>query len=375
MKNIKIIIHKIKNLYINKFIGNKRFNNKEKDYSGILKEYYNFIKDNIDITYDVNSEKIDNTNMMYQWVGGQFYYNDYYAIPNGMSSFLFFDKENGKQKYIGNFHNGTFKWTGGGIYNDNLYVFPRKESRLIKMNLKTHKINMIDSRIESFNEHHYGGVITEEGIAYQPPRNSDYILVWNLNINEVTKIHITPKWLNAKLRYCGSVVHPNGYIYFLPEKNNRVIKLNIETKKWKFIGKPITSMTFDVKIAGDGNIYGFSAYEQGILKIDVSNDAVTMIHKEITPGSYGTKLGLNGKLYSIPGDGDVIWEYDVLCDKLTSICKLEDQSKAKFAGGAISVDGVIYSTPATSDKILILYPSRLQNIPSKIYKTFFCDFY
>ena len=129
------------------------------------------------------------------------------------------------------------------------------------------------------------------------------------------------------------------------------------------------------KVGIDGNIYGYSAYCKGIMKIDVSSDVVEMIHQEITPGAYGTKYGLDGCLYSVPGDGSCIWKYDIILDTINMIYDLEDESKAKYAGGLTLPNGEIVFVPATSSTIMVLKPERYMRIPESFYKAFCQDNY
>lgn len=370
-----MLIRKIQNIYINKFVGARDISGKSKNIDDLLKKYRLFVESCLEIEYRVNFKHIDDTDFNHQWVGGIWVENCFYAIPNDMTALLCLDVRNDKVSHYGRLKPDIFKWTGGTVYNGSIYAFPRKNNTLLKMELKTKDCLMIKSNFNYEKEHHYGGVCTVKGEVFQPPRNSDHILFWNLNNDTCQKIYLTPKWLHAKLRYCGSVVHPNGYIYFLPENSNKVIKMNQETREWCFIGAPINAMVFDAKVGIDGNIYGFSAYNRGLIKINVSNDEVSMIHQEISTGAYGTKLGINGKLYSIPGDGSVIWEYDIINDQLKEIYDLNNFSKAKFAGGSISNDGIIYGTPATVNQIIILVPNIKREIPDVLYNTFFCDCY
>lgn len=54
---------------------------------------------------------------------------------------------------------------------------------------------------------------------------------------------------------------------------------------------------------------------------------------------------------------------------------LEDDSKAKYAGGLTLPNGDIICVPATAPSILILKPDKNTEIPESIYKEFFQDNY
>ena len=322
------------------------------------------------VKYRTECIKIGNSKEKHKWVGAQINYGTVFAIPNDETRILCYD-QNGNS-YIEGVNKGLFKWTGGCVWNNSIYCFPTTSNSFLK--ICDEDVEEIPLLIEYHGEHHYSGVCTREGIVYQPPRNTNHILKTDLKTGLSNKIDIVDKKYKVTYRYCGSIIHPNGFIYFFPE-NGRVIKLNPDTDDWCFIGKSLSTMCFDAKVGMDGNIYGYSANCKGIMKIDVSSDAVEMIHQEITPGAYGTKYGSDGYLYSIPGDGSCIWKYDVVSDTIYMLHDLRDDSKAKYAGGLTLPNGDIICVPANASSILILKSNKNTKIPESIYKEFYQDNY
>ncbi len=369
-----MIKQKIKNLYrrlVIRFLSNQSDLQKKEwsvDDSVEFEEFRNWVDKTI--TYEIRTVGFVPSNVKHKWVGAQFYHGKIYAIPNDETRILCYDSAT---SYIDHTGNGLFKWTGGCVWNDAIYCFPRTSNSFLKIDETG--VEGIPLTIEYKNEHHYSGVCTKDGIIYQPPRNTNHILKTALNTGISSKINIVDEKYNVDFRYCGSIIHPNGFIYFFPEGNNRVIKLDPQTDKWCFIGDKVSTMCFDAKVGMDGNIYGFSAYSHGIMKINVINDTVQMIHEEIDPGAYGTKYGVDGYLYSVPGDGSVIYRYDVETDDLEAFFDLRDKSKAKFAGGSTSPLGEIIFIPATSDSLLNLKPDKILKIPPKLMKFFLVDCY
>lgn len=335
-------------------------------------EYRKFISENDTVNYKIKFIDLPQVEARYKWVGAQVFGNHVYAIPNDMSQVLRLGID--KAEFFGSLEKNIFKWTGGCIWNENLYGFPRTNNSFMKMNLETMSIDEVPISVQYPVEHHYGGVCTKNGVVYQPPRDTDHILVTDLSDGHSWKLQIMPEKWHMKLRYCGSVMHPNGFIYFLPEYHDKVIKLNPQTGVWTFIGDPISSMVFDAKVATDGNIFGYSAYCSGILKIDVMKDTVEMIHTDISPGAYGTKLGINGHLYSVPGDGNVIWDFNPIKDTLNRFTTISDSSKAKYAGGVTTKDGDLYFIPATARSVMMMECNNT-SIPENIYESFFVDNY
>lgn len=282
-------------------------------------------------------------------------YNEYvYFVPNSVNSIMKLNTNDNEYKII-NFSDDDkkeFKWTGGCLFENKIYYFPRSSNKIIEVDPISDEVKFIELDIKYNKEHHYGGVLTEKGIIYQPPRNNNTILCIDLNTKRSKEIKISPKFL--KYNYISGKLHPNGLIYFLPEKNERVLVFNPQNERFWFIGKRLDAMTFDVALAINGNLYGFSGYCNGILKIDISKNKAEMICKEIgNPGAYGSKVALNGKIYNIPGNGNIIYEFDPLLEKCIEIDTIDTNNKLKYAGGTLDIHGNIVCAPIDENNILI----------------------
>lgn len=364
------MFHKIKVLFAKKMIWffSKKPKLKGSNYEHDLDNLKIFFLQHSGINYAFHSVSRVISKKRDKWVGGQDYKENCIFIPNDENRFLIGDKLLG----ISLNSDERFKWTGGCVFENTLYCFPRSSPYFLFY--KDGEIGLFPVLKSSKGEHHYGGVCTEDGVVYQPPRNSNYILKTNLKTKEVIKIFITPFFLKIGLRYCGSIIHPNGLIYFLPE-NNKVIVLDPKTDKWSFIGKCIIGMAFDAKVGIDGNIYGFSAYGKGILKINVETNVVEKIHDGVYFGAFGTKYGLNGILYSVPGQGENVWSFDVSRGSLQIAFSIKNNSKVKFAGGCTCKNGSIAFAPAEEDYVLCMEPDTKIGFPDTIYNLFIQDFY
>lgn len=333
-------------------------------------EKINWFNSNIIATkYSIVFETIPKSDCKHKWVGGQVYGNQLVFIPSDETCVL---KKSIKWDKVGELPSDVFKWTGGCVWKNSVYAFPRSANSFLRIGQSVEEVPLT---FTYSSEHHYSGVCTKDGIIYQPPRNTSHILKTDLKSGLSEKINIISEKWRIKLRYCGSIIHPNGFVYFFPEKNGKVIKLDPNTDKWCFVGKNISTMCFDAKVGLDGNIYGYSAYQAGIMMIDVKSDCVKMIHTEIKPGAYGTKYGLDGCLYSVPGDGDKIWKYDVTNDVIKEVYDLHDMSKAKYAGGITLQDGTIVCVPVTASSILKLVPDKAYTISEETFDAFCKDNY
>lgn len=377
MKLLRKVYRKVYRLYYKGFLffnylNNRKQLNSKQNWNGDIRFSLmkSFIDSNADVTYHVCKENIPTPTAKYKWVGAQSLDGEIICIPNDETNIII--GKNNKWESLGAVREGLFKWTGGCIWNNSVYCFPRTSNSFLKINHSG--IAEIPLEYEYQIEHHYSGVCTKDGVVYQPPRNTSHILKTNLETGKSEKIEIINEKFRIKLSYCGSIIHPNGYIYFFPVCEDKVIKLDPRTDQWCYIGKRITTYCFDAKVAYDGNIYGFNNFN-GILKINVNDDTVENIHLDIPSYAYGTKQGVNGKLYSIPARSQYIYEYDIKTDSINIIEDINDRSEAKYAGGLTNNTGTIYGIPARSNDIIKYIPSRVVNIPNDLYITFYVDNY
>lgn len=371
---MKLIKNTIKNIlyFINEFRFIKKINIKNNNISNLN----NIIDENANVDRVIPIQLDENCNE-YKWVGAVNYENNMYCITNGTNKVLKVNLENNEISYLETDaqNDGKFKWTGGCIYKDKIYGFPRAANKLLCIDPIDDKVTTIDIKLNYKTEHHYGGVCTEDGIIYQPPRGNNTILVINLNNFSTREIKLAPKFL--KYRYLTGIQHTNGLIYFFPERKGKVLVLNPKNERIYLIGKKIDCMVFDGAIGKDDNIYGFSGYENGILKIDTKNQMAEMICKDIgVPGCYGSKLGINGKIYGIPGNGKYFWEFDVKKQSAKRIFKVEEDIKAKCAGGIIAKDGTIYTVPALGNKVYkIKFDNNKELTNEQLKSIYFTDSY
>lgn len=311
-----------------------------------------------------------------KFVGGILVYGTIAClIPNSSRQVMLFNTSTLEYEKWGWLSDGRFKWTGGGQKNQYIFAFPRAFNKILQIDCQELKTEEIDISLNYKGEHHYGGVLCKNGMIYQPPRNTDHLLAINTISWEVHKIKLLHGYIHYKLRYCGSVLHPNGYIYFLPERNERVIMFHPSTEKFIFIGRFISEcMVFHAVVSVDGNIYGFSLYN-GILKIDVRKNSVKMLYPDKYFGCYGTKMGINGKIYGILGNGETFWEYNVVGHELKRIKNIDNTQKAKCAGGLTDRSGNIHMVPAFGNEIYTLDFGNKEIIPEKLYEQYFSDNY
>lgn len=343
------------------------------DCSTELEALARFVATNADVAYSLEAPVSVGCEGEFDYVGAQPLGGDRaILVPNGASDFAIVGHD-GSVERIGfdkRGNEGPFRWTGGIVWHGSLVCFPRASNGMLFLDLSFRESRLVDLGQGYTREHHYGGVLVGD-VVYQPPRSEDHILRTDLRTMESRRIPLAPKRIGFKPRYCGSVLHPNGLVYFLPERG-RVIEFDPATDRFRFIGRPVNATAFSAALAPDGCLYGFSGYSRGVLRIDPERGSVEMVRRDIgCPGAYGTRLGVNGRLYSVPGDGDAVLELDPETLEVRELCPLgATGAKAKCAGSATLRDGALAFAPALGSDAYFLAPERPADIPGEIYDLF-----
>lgn len=335
-----------------------------------------FVNENRNVSYDSIVSHEVGLPGEYSFVGAQTFEGGVAFIPNGSSCFALLKSDGSLERvwFDKKENEGFFCWTGGAIFDGQLVCFPRKSNDLLVLDLASFEVRVFRLGYKYVHEHHYGGAVAG-CMVYQPPRGEDHVLCIDLLTKKAHRVQLAPKWLGLKACYCGSILHPNGLIYFLPE-NGRVVEFDPATERLRFIGKPVEAMAFGAAVSPKGDIYGFSGYASGILHIDPDHDLVEMVRTDIgCPGAYGTRLGINGLMYSVPGDGDAVLEFDPDTGAVNEVALLDEFGmKAKCAGSAMMQDGTIVFAPAFGTRAYLLAPNRSIQIPHNL-NIFFNDCY
>lgn len=341
-----------------------------------LRSLSDYVSSHRDVCYRLSTSIGVGEVNSFDYVGAQAAGDSVFLVPNGADNIARV-KEDGTASRIcfsKEEDGGPFRWTGGALWRNNLVCFPRSSNNLLLLSLQTLEPSLIPLGLDYDREHHYGGVLVGDTV-YQPPRGEDCVLCINLNTMATTRMPLSVKGVSWRASYCGSCLHPNGLVYFLPQKG-RVIELEPLSGRWRFIGPPLDAKTYGAALAPDGCLYGFSGYANGIIRVDPEQSNAEMLRCDIgCPGAYGTRLGVNGKLYSVPGDGDFVLEFDPITLNVREVCRLgEFGQKAKCAGSATLPDGSFAFAPALGNEAFFLSPDRSVSIPVDLFDLF-SDFY
>ena len=313
-------------------------------------------------------EKIPVDSMpVHKWVGGIIADGTLYGVINSAPSMLALDIETKQARLIGNFDEAPFKWSGACQIEDRLYLFPRAARGLLCYEPARGSFREYPSRRCYGGEHHYGGVWAA-GKIWQPPRNTDHLLIWEPD-GACTELQVA----DHPVHYCGSVLHPNGCVYFLPERNEPVLCLEPQNGTVTPLTPPVSTMVFDAKVAADGCIYGYSS-ASGLMRLDVRAGVCEMLYPEIPFRAYGTKFGANGRLYSLPGWNGALWEFTLQKGTLRQVYTCDGTAEVHFAGGACDANGNIFAVPVFEDYVLKIDFGG-EKIPPVLHEVFFKDNY
>lgn len=289
-------------------------------------------------------------------------FNDWlYCCPANGGQIMMFNLKNHSFSFGNTISSGKLFFSGIGKYGNNIYCFPRKANSIVEHDCFDNVTKEIDLGTDYEDEHHYCGVITPEGIVYQPPRNTNHILKINLNDYSVEKVKISyPK---ARIRYSGIVYHPNGCIYMIPEFSGKIMVLDPQTDKFKYIGPFwVDCRAVGPTVGCDGNIYSALIFSKGILKIDVHKNEVSIIQQSIRFASFGLE-SVNRKIISFPSYIDEFYEIDIINNEIHEVGTVNRFSeKAECAGAAVSKDGNIYVVPCYGKNIYVLKKNMRGNV-------------
>ena len=323
------------------------------------KEYIKIVSNNKSMKYIRKSVEFTKSKKAY--ITGNCIMNDcVIGITNSSREVLCYDTIHKKYIQFGKVKIGTFKWTGGCCYKNKVYGFPRKENSVLMIDPMEKSCAEKKLGLSYKGEHHYGGVLTPDGVVYQPPRNTDHVLVINLNTFETS--HIPIPEADEKARYSASVLHPSGRIYLIPEYGYKVAILNPKTKQIELIGEKFDHLVFGCVVGYDQNIYGYSKEGDGILKIDTITNKIEWICREIgNPDCYGSIVGVNGKIYGVPAASQKIYEFDIENQRAVAIFWLEEKGIAKCAGACMDENGTIYMLPCFGEHTYILEADKVVN--------------
>ncbi len=272
-----------------------------------------------------------------------------YSIPLCAGNVMRYDVKQRKISFIAGIQSTDYAYTGG-IYDKKrncIWGIPRNSNNLLKIHIGEEKIEEIPLGL-TYNStgihgaHHYSGVIFNDSI-YSPPRN-DGRGILKIDLKTVQP-SIIPVDMPSCVNYSGSLVHPNGKIYFFPSPGNYIISYDPKISEFKLIGDKIYTFIFGGDIWKDGNIYCVTS--KNIIRINVQLDDYEVLYNfQNNVNFYGCAFHLNGRLYAFGHNNNFI-EYDPALNRLSVKAKFYDGNRYASTAtmGLIMNDGNLYLTP------------------------------
>lgn len=174
--------------------------------------------------------------------------------------------------------------------------------------------------------------------------------------NEIQKQSASPLPYDIFYTWSSGVNDLSGNIYFIPGTQNtrKILKLNIitETITTIDIGSIGVSTTRWIGgvLAPNGKIYFIPGREQRVLVLNLINDTFTYITAGIpsntTNNWYGGVLGMDGLIYCIPSFGVLVLVIDPSTDTAYTIDSgLNASGTSVWSGGVLAPTGAIYGVP------------------------------
>ena len=262
-----------------------------------------------------------------------------------------------------NYFNGTISELL--IYSGNLSIAQRQQVegylidkwRLSAQTLSNHQYKLIPpatSQPAQFNEVTPGNWTRD----WQPYLRS--LVAANASGVTLTGSHITGGATYVTNGWFGSVLGPDGNIYFVPFAAANILRLNVATGDTTNItgGATYTASGWRGGVLGpDGNIYFTPFAATNILRLNVATGVTTNITGGATytaNGWMGGALGPDGNIYFMPFAAANILRLNVATGVTTNITGGATYTASGWAGTILGPDGNIYGTPYNATNILRL---------------------
>lgn len=308
-----------------------------------------------------------------------------YCPPGSSTVALKIDTSNQTTSTFGTFAAGTFKYGGAVFANGSVYFIPASSTVVAKVNISTDAVTWFDSSgvkgTESGNlgattQKWYGGYIGSDGRIYCMPYNATAVMIIDpttdgIQFLDTTGIVAGPGGnLGAGGKWDGACVY-GQYIYGSPSDATDMLKINTAVPSCTRIGSFAvgTSKWAMASLAPNGYLYFFPYFDQRIMKLNPSDDSVSYLSSTI--GSTDTNIKVvgsmimpNGKILLVISTTSITNHYilDPSTDTLTTFERL---SLGNTNGIRLASDGSIYSFPNSASTVLqrFYFPRRTISLP------------
>jgi hypothetical protein len=287
----------------------------------------------------------------------------FYGIPYFARRVVKFNPLDNSLTEIGpDLGDGGDKWTCGVRANTgSIYCAPYCADHVLK-------IDTIDGTVETLDNVELpetgdwlwqSGALAADNNIYYMPANAHRIM--RLNPDNDTLSSVGDDLGEGGFKYSGTVVGNDNCLYGIPYCTTHIIKYNpANPDTTSIVGEEVRKRFYcgNGVLGGDGYIY--AANESGqVLKIDTTSNNHTWIGDQIYSGlghGWGDPIvGVDKCIYWPPFNANRVLKFDPETQQLPSLVGDDlGEGLAKWLGGALAKDGVIYCIPYRSTQVLAI---------------------
>jgi hypothetical protein len=280
------------------------------------------------------------------------------------------------------------KYYGGGIAADGcIYAIPHNAWHVLQIDPVTEKVSFVGPRLEGRFKWHGGAVGMQDGAIYCVPHNSAHVL----RIGRGAKVTLHGAFGPGEHKWHGAAASPDGSIVCVPANANTALVItpgdpdpalqelgdaneirsgrHLNGTNYKYLGG---------LVGPDGKVYCFPCGSEEVLQVDTQKMTVRTVGPNIREESLerlcqnkwqnGVTSIIDKCLYAIPLAAESLLRIDCSKDSpevttwyLPSPC----EGQAKWEGGVVSRNGVIYTICNNSEAILRIEPRKPLNRKAK----------
>lgn len=251
-------------------------------------------------------------------------------------------------------------WKGAVVHpNGKVYFFPCDDITMMEYEPISETVTRWGNVGSTSTDKLTGGVLYPDGMMYSLPSagfSVGYgVVKYNPYLKTISIIGAGLVGVNTR----GSIVHPNGNIYGVPDRDG-VLVFDPRSNKWYDFGAATigTGATYwGGCLHPNGKIYcpTYTPGIEGVIEIDVDTEKINFIScfPQIVANNSlfkGIVLAPNKLMYAIPHSSERIMEvnpYTRTCRPVgVNINALTGITTGKFATGCLGADGYIYMMPS-----------------------------
>ena len=228
----------------------------------------------------------------------------------------------------------------------------------------------------------WGGTLAPNGKIYCAPYNAKWVLVIDTKTDTISYLGKDDTSYEfgetnvsvSTLMYKGAVLHPDGYIVFVPYNGQTVACINLKDESIKFAVRDIQSIGLSNANKWSGGVYDptndgivFIPYKKGFSAtwgIMYNSTFTIMEHTSYTALSdsqfEGGVLAPNGNIYMVPRNSDQAAVLSYSSDGASGL--FGGTGMGMYMGGVLAPNGCIYCAPYNTGTILKISPSPSLNL-------------